>query len=97
MNFHFNLSSRISPIRIRIFLHETISCTTSLDATTTDATPVSYGSSTFMEESDDDTDTEADISHTDRSDSVSTSQVFSSQTASDTYREWKDVTEIVKE
>ena len=55
---------------------------------------MTYGSSTFIDESEDETKTESDYSS---SKSLSTSEAFSSHTATDTYREWKDVTEIIKE
>ncbi|XP_005097529.1 uncharacterized protein LOC101853933 [Aplysia californica] len=57
---------------------------------------VSYGSSTFIElESEDETKTESEYSS--YTESISSSDVFSSRSGSATYREWKDVTEIVKD
>ena len=60
-------------------------------------TAYSYGSSTFVElESEDETKTESEFSYNTES-NISSSEVFSSKGSSVTYREWKDVTEIVKE
>ncbi|CAL1543822.1 unnamed protein product [Lymnaea stagnalis] len=79
---------------------ETLTDYTSPDGGTTIQSQPSYGSSTFIElDSQDETRTESDHSHTD-ADSFASSEVFSPSSSSSQPtipREWKDVTEIVKD
>lgn len=70
---------------------------TAADVVSTIQTETSYNSNTFiLLESEDETKTESDYSYTE---SYASSSVFSPSlsTESSTQREWKDITEIVKE